>query len=164
MTPTLAFLDRYPWWQRATARERVAVGIGAGVLVIALVASIVVVPMQAALADAPQQRAQRKALLDVAKQRVTAIGTLRRDAMPRVDARASIEAALDRQHIARGDATIDTANDRIALTLPAVRIGDAAAIIDALAHDGLRVSAATLAARADSPDIRAEIAFVRANP
>jgi len=47
------------------------------------------------------------------------------------------------------------------VTLPAVRIADAAALIDALARDGLVVTAATLAAREGGAEVRAELALAR---
>jgi hypothetical protein len=157
-------LDRYAWWQRATQRERVALGVAAVVIITAFIISVVIMPVRDALVRAPRDRAQRKALMAQARQRVAAIQSLNVIAAPRTDARASIARALDRQGVARSDATIDTANDRIVLTLPAVRIAVAAAIMDTLTRDGLRVAGATLAARADSPDLRAEITFMRAAP
>lgn len=155
-------LSRSAWWQRATPREHTAVGVGAVAVVIALAYGLIAQPMYDALVNAPQDRAQRKAQLTQARERLDAIRTLTVGTPPRIDARTAIERALDRQGIARRDATIDTANDRVALTLPAVRLADAVAIIALLAQDGLRVDAATLAARADAPQLRAELNFTRA--
>ncbi|MEP7063751.1 MAG: type II secretion system protein GspM [Betaproteobacteria bacterium] len=161
MSAAIAWLDRFAWWQRASPRERAIVGGGVAVVVAAIAVSVIVLPLRDALAHAPAERAQRKALLAQAEQRAAIIQTIPPQPPAAVDARTAIERALDRHGIARGDATIDTANDRIALTLPATRIADVAAVVDALMRDGLRVNAATLAARADSADVRAEIAFAR---
>jgi type II secretory pathway component PulM len=163
MSVAMAWLDRVAWWQHATSRERAAVGIGVTVVAVAIVASVIVLPLRDALAHAPAERAQRNALLAQAEQRVATIQTIPPQPPAAVNARTAIERALDRRGIARGDATIDTANDRIALTLPAARITDVAAVVDALMRDGLRVTAATLAARAESADVRAEIAFARSD-
>lgn len=164
MNSLSSMFERFAWWQRASPRERAALAIGGAVIVVAFFVSVVIVPLRDTLAHAPQDRAQRKALLAQARDRLAAIQTVKASVAPPVDARGAIERALDGQHIGRADATIDTTNDRISLTLPAVRIADAAAIVAALAHAGLRVSAATLAARADTSDVRSELTFIRSTP
>ena len=164
MNALARLVERNPWWQRAGRRERVVLVAGVAIVAIALLATFVVTPLHDSLAQAPQQRALRKALLGQAQSRLAAITAAKPAAAAPVDARAAIERALDRQGISRADATIDTANARIGVTLPAVRLANAAALMDSLARDGLRVASATLAARADSADLRAEIALVRAAP
>ena len=159
-----AWLERFEWWQRTSARERILIAIGAGVVVVALAATLVVAPVAGALSRAPQARAERKALLAQAASRVDAIRAPATAAAPPLAPRAAIERALDRQGVARSAATIDTAADRIGVTLPAVRLADVAAVVASLARDGLRASAISLSARADSADLRAELAFTRTSP
>ncbi len=154
-------LAQFGWWQRATARERVMLVAGAAVVIAAVIGTLVVAPMRDTLAGAPLQRAERKALLAQARDRVAAINAVARASPPAVDARAAIERALDARAIARRDATVDLANERIALTLPAVSLADAAAVVGALAREGLRATGINFAARADSPALRAEITFAR---
>ena len=155
------WLAQFGWWQRASARERAMLATGAVVVIVALVGALVVAPMRETLARAPAQRAERKALLAQARERVASINSVRSASLPAVEPRAAIERALDARAIARRDATIDLANDRISLTLPAVSMADAAAVMGALARDGLRATAVNLAARADSPALRAEFTFAR---
>lgn len=164
MNSPSSMLERFGWWQRASRRERAALAAGGAVIVIAFLVSVVIVPLREALAHAPQERAQRKALLAQARERLAVIQSIKTGVAAPVDAHAAIERALDAQHLGPADAAIDTANDRISLTLPAARITDAAAIVATLAHAGLRVSAATLSARADTSDVRSELTFVRSAP
>jgi type II secretory pathway component PulM len=156
-------LERYEWWQRATPRERVVVVAGAAIVAIALVATLVALPVASALSQAPQARAQRSAKLAQARARVDEIRDAGTAASTQAvgDPRAAVERALARIGVARGAASVDVTGARIAVTLPAVRIADAAALIDALARDGLVVTAATLAAREGGAEVRAELALAR---
>lgn len=154
-------LAQFGWWQRATARERAMLVAGATVVIVAVAGTLVIAPMRDTLARAPLQRAERKALLGEARERVASINAAPGASLPPVDARAAIERALDAKAFPRRDATIDLANDRIALTLPAVSVADATAVIGTLAHEGLRATGINFAARADSPAVRAEITFAR---
>lgn len=154
-------LARFGWWQRATARERAMLAAGAAVVCVAIVGTLVVAPMRDTLAHAPLQRAERKALLVQARERVTSINSPRGASPAAADARAAIERALDARSISRRDATLDLANDRISLTLAAVSVTDAVAVVGALAREGLRATGINFAARADSPAVRAEITFAR---
>ncbi|MEO8848546.1 MAG: type II secretion system protein GspM [Casimicrobiaceae bacterium] len=157
-------LERQSWWQRASHRERVALVSAFAIVSVALLASYVALPLRDALVRAPQERALRTALLAQAQLRVTEIANARPPSTAAIDARSAIERALDHQHIGRSDVTIDSTTARIGVTLSAVSLGDAAALIDSLAHEGLRVTDATLAARADAPLLRAELTFSRPAP
>jgi type II secretory pathway component PulM len=154
-------LERYDWWQRTSPRERVLLALGAAIVAIALLVTLVALPVANALSRAPQARAQRLAELAQAHARVDEIRTAAPVAPSTVDPRVAVERALAQAGIARSGAGIDVADGRVAVTLPAVRIADAAALVDALARDGLVVSAATLSAREGGADVRAELTLVR---
>jgi type II secretory pathway component PulM len=154
-------LERFEWWQRASARERAMLVAGASIVVVVLAVTLVAMPIAAALSHAPQAHAQRTAELAQARARVDAIRADAAPVAPAGDPRAVVERALARIGIARGAADIDATGERIAVTLPSVRIADAAALIDALARDGLVVAGATLAAREGGADVRAELTLTR---
>ena len=102
-----AWLERFKWWQRTSARERWLLAFGSVVVGVALVATLVVAPVAGALSRAPQARAERKALLAQAASRVEAIRSPARATAPPLAPRTAIERALDRQGVARSAATID---------------------------------------------------------
>ncbi len=154
-------LARYEWWQRASARERAMLAGGVAIVALVLLAVWVVQPMLDTLRQAPAQRALRKAQLAQAQQRVAAIGSIKPVAPVPLDVRASVDRALQRQHLGGADASVDVADARVGVTLPAVRVADVAALLDTLARDGLRATDVTLASRADSPLVRAELGFTR---
>jgi type II secretory pathway component PulM len=154
-------LERYEWWQRTSARERAMLVAGASIVVVVLAVTLVAMPIAAALSRAPQARAQRTAELAQARARVDAIRAAAAPLAPVADPRAAVERALARIGIARGAADIDATGERIAVTLPAVRIADVAALMDTLGRDGLVVAGATLAAREGGTDVRAELTLTR---
>jgi type II secretory pathway component PulM len=158
-----ATLERQEWWQRRSPRERTLLALCVAIVAFAVIALAVVAPLTDLLIHAPQAHAERKALLERAAAQVATIERAVPGA-PAVDARAAIERALDARRIARNAATIDVAQDRIALTLPAARLEDVAALVDGLRRDGLRLVEATLAARADADGMRAELAFAPSGP
>ena len=153
-----ALRDRYA---ALAPRERRMLLLGSAVLAAALLYALVWLPLAQDLprARADAERAQRRLASATA---AAAIASSRATVVPRGPIDAAIRGALAKHGIAAGDATVEVAGARAALTIPSVRFATLVALVDGLARgDAVHVVDATITARVEPGVVRAELTLGR---
>ena len=144
-----------------SARERRVVLVGAGVVAGALLYALAWRPLLDDLPRAEREaaRAERRLLAATA---AASTASARATLPARAPLDAAVRGALARHGIAAGDATLDVAASRAALTLPSVPFATLVALIDTLAReDAVHVVDATITARVEAGRVRAELSLGR---
>ncbi len=157
----IAWLDRYPWWQRATRRERVMLVAAALVTGIAIAWLGVWEPVNRELTRMEADMARERALLARARSQTEEIATIT-VAPPRqaADLKSGVEAALAQRGLAA--TSVELREARVRVVLAAARFDALIAALGALQRDaGVRVVEATLATRVEPGTVRAELTLVR---
>ena len=148
-------------WSVLAPRERAMLVAGALVVAGALLYAFAWRPLVDDLprARADAERADRRLALATASASVAASRT---QAPARGPLDASIRGALARQGLGAGDATLEVAGTRAALTIPSIRFATLVALGDALARsDAVHVVDATITARVEPGMVRAELTLAR---
>jgi type II secretory pathway component PulM len=148
-------------WAAMSPRERALLAAGAVVVVAALLYAFAWRPLVDDLPRAKRdaERAERR----LASAQAAASAAAARATPPaRAPLDAAIRGALARQGLAAGDATLEIAGERAAVTLPSVRFATLVALLDTLAReDAVHAVEATLTARVEAGQVRAELSLSR---
>jgi len=150
--------DRYA---ALAPRERRMLVIGALVVAAALLYALLWLPLAQDLprARAEAERADRRLASATA---AVATAASRTTPVSRSPVDAAIRGALAKHGVATGDATLEVAGARAALTIPSIRFPTLVALIDGLARsDAVHVVDATITARVEPGLVRAELTLGR---
>ena len=146
----------------ARAAERRVWLVVAGVAALAVVA-FVAIPLQDAITHKRDDVVRSRLILDVARARAAENLNLARATVPdkTPDLRATVDRILTAQGVRSAPLETQTADDARKIVIDAVPFADLVRTLDALAHAGVRVVDATLAARVDPGTVRAELSLAR---
>ena len=150
-------------WDRAAPRERLLVAGGGAIVLLALASALVWQPLTRDIERSREQLSRDASMLRNARAMADESAGLARDAKtPRAgDPRAAVERVLAEQSL-RAGASIEVADGRVKVVLPAVRFAGLVAALDAMRKDdGLRAVEAMLAARVEPGTVRAEFVLAR---
>lgn len=150
-------------WERASPRERVALAIGAIVVVGAVLWALVWQPLTRDVAELRERAPGAAATLSTARALADDIASLERgSATPRGDLRAAVERALGEQGLRTPVITIENTGDRVRVTVPAIAFLALVAAAEALRKDaGAYITEGTVTPRVEPGTVRAELVFAR---
>jgi general secretion pathway protein M len=148
-------------WATLAPRERGLLVVGAIVVAGALIYAVAWRPLADDLprARADAERAERRLAAATAS---ASVAGSRTQAPLRGPLDLSIRAALARQGVGTTDAVVEVAGTRAALTIPSIRFSTLVALVDTLArNEAVHVVDATIAARVEPGQVRAELTLAR---
>lgn len=148
-------------WATLAPRERGLLVAGAIVVAGALIYAVAWRPLADDLprARADAERAERRLAAATAS---ASVAGSRTQAPLRGPLDLSIRAALARQGVGTTDAVVEVAGTRAALTIPSIRFSTLVALVDTLArNEAVHVVDATIAARVEPGQVRAELTLAR---
>jgi type II secretory pathway component PulM len=151
-------------WNRAGARQRIATGAIAVLLLAVAVVVWLVVPLQDAVGRASQDLAHERMLLAAARRHIVDDASLARAIAPARagDAASAVDRVLAQHGLVPLSAAHAGADGRIDVVIPEARFDALVRALATLSHDdGVRVAEATLLARVTPGSVRAELALVR---
>ena len=150
-------------WDRASARERVALGVGAAVVIVALLWALAWQPMTRDLEQLREQAPRNAATLLTAHALADDISSLERgSASPRADLRTAVERTLAEQGLRAPAITLETTGDRVRATVPAIAFAALVRALDALRSDAAAyVVEGTVTPRVEPGTVRAELVLAR---
>ncbi|HSN34540.1 MAG TPA: type II secretion system protein GspM [Ideonella sp.] len=154
-------------WHRAGARERIAIGAIAALLIGAVAVVWLVMPLHDALARAGEDLVRERALLAAARRQVAEDASLARAVAPARagDAASAVDRVLAQHDLVPLSPAHAGADGRIDVVIPEARFDALVRALDALSRqEGVRVAEATLLARVTPGSVRAELALVREPP
>jgi len=151
-------------WNRAGARERIAIG-AITVLLLAIAAVVwLVMPLQDAVGHAGEELARERMLLATARRHVAEDASLARAIAPARagDAASAVDRVLAQHGLVPLSAAHAGADGRIDVVIPEAHFDALVRALDTLSREeGVRVAEATLLARVTPGSVRAELALVR---
>jgi type II secretory pathway component PulM len=153
-----AWRDR---WSTLAPRERAMLALGA---IVVVGGSLYAFAWRPIVDDMPRaraaaERAERRLASAAAAATVAAS---RAPSPARAPLDASIRGALAKHDVAAGDATLEVAGARAALTLPSIRFATLVGLVDSLARDdAVHVVDAAITARVEPGLVRAELTLSR---
>jgi len=153
-----AWRDR---WSTLAPRERAMLGFGA---IVVVAASLYAFAWRPIVDDIPRARADamRAAQRLASASAAASVAASRAPAPARAPLDASVRGALAKHDVAAGDAALEVAGARAALTLPSVRFATLVGIVDTLARDdAVHVVDAAITARVEPGLVRAELTLSR---
>lgn len=135
----------------------------ASVAALVVVAIVVAMPLHDAIARKREDIARDRLVLDVARARAAENLTLARAGVPASagDLRATIDRVLTSEGLRYAPLEAQSPDAALRIVVDAAPFAVLVRALDALAHDGVRVVEATLAARVDPGTVRAELALTR---
>ncbi|HSQ81546.1 MAG TPA: type II secretion system protein GspM [Casimicrobiaceae bacterium] len=151
-------------WNRAGARERIAIGAIAVLLLAIAVVVWLVIPLQDAVGRAGEDLARERMLLATARHQAAEDASLARAIAPARagDAASAVDRVLAQHGLVPLAAAHAGADGRIDVVIPEARFDALVRALDALSREeSVRVAEATLLARVTPGSVRAELALVR---
>jgi type II secretory pathway component PulM len=150
-------------WDRASARERAALVVGALVVILALAWAFGWQPLTRDLDRLREAAPAEAAAVGRARSYADDIAALSHSAPPqRADLRASTERALGDRGLSAPSLSIDAQSDRVKVTIPASPFATLVGALDGVRKDaGAFVAEATIIPRVEPGTVRAEVTFAR---
>jgi general secretion pathway protein M len=151
-------------WERASPRERIGVVAAVAVVGIALLWSLVWLPLTRDLARLVLQQPNAAATLVAAQALADDVSTLTRAApAPRAgDLRSAIDRTLNERGLRGPGVSVDAQDDRVRVVLPAVPFPALVAALDAARKSaGAWIVEGTVTPRVEPGTVRAELVFAR---
>jgi type II secretory pathway component PulM len=152
------------WWQRLTAREQIAVGLGAAIVIVAAAWTIVWQPLVRDWVRTEAAHQEKAAMLVLARQRVDELSALPREGkpVPALDPKAAALRVLDQRGLRAAATAIDAQEARVRITFASLPIAALAPLLEALGREQrLFPVEVTLTARVEPATVRAEITLAR---